>query len=78
MSMPQWQSESHQAGAASPGKNEGQSCLRKDLPGTHLELSHVGDAEEEEDDGVEEGGVEDTDGSQGEKPQGSRWEGAEN
>ena len=63
---------SHQAGAASPGKNEGQICLRKDLPGPHLELSHVGDAEEEQDDGVEEGGVEDTDGSQGEKPQGSR------
>ena len=58
-----------------------QSYLTKDFPGPHLELSHVGDAKEEEDAGIEEGGVEDAGRSQGEKPLGPRWEwagGAEN
>ena len=53
----------------------------KEISLQYLELSHVGDAKEEEDNGIEEGGVEHTGRSQGEKPQGPRWKearGAEN
>ena len=74
--MPRWQWGSHQDqdDAASPEK----AVSSQKISFPYLKLSHVGDAKEEEDDGVEEGGVEDAGRSQGEKPQGSRWEGAEN
>ena len=70
----QWGSHQDQDGAASPEK----AVSSQKISFPYLELSHVGDAEEEEDDGVEEGGVEHTGGGQGEEPQGSRRKGAEN
>ena len=71
--MPRWQWGSHQDqdDAASPEK-KAVSSQKISFP--YLELSHVGDAEEEKDNGIEEGGVEHTGRSQGEKPQGSRRE----